>query len=90
MGIHQDTDVLPYACYLIDLSLLSSNFLKFPASLIVICALSMSLQRSIEKGQVPEVGSARNQPADLIARRTESKELLYQMAKTEKVSALDY
>ena len=90
MGIHQDTDVLLYACYLIDLSLLSSDFLKFPASLIVICALSMSLQRSIEKGQVPELGSARNQPADLIARRTESKELLYQMAKTEKVSALDY
>ena len=90
MGIHQDTDVLLYACYLIDLSLLSSDFLKFPASLIVTCALSMSLQRSIEKGQVPELGSARNQPADLIARRTESKELLYQMAKTEKVSALDY
>ena len=90
MGIHQDTDVLLYACYLIDLSLLSADFLKFPASLIIICALSMSLQRSIEQGQGAIEGPAKIQQSDLIAKRTESKELLYQMAKTEKVSALDY
>ena len=47
IDIYQDKEVLINASYLIDISLLSHVYLKFTSSLVVICALSMSLQKLI-------------------------------------------
>jgi len=43
IGLCHDTQVIYSACYYIDLSLLSAEFLKFPVQLTVICALTIAL-----------------------------------------------
>ena len=43
VGAYQDSNVLVYASFLIDLSLLVADFFKFKTSLIVIIALAMGL-----------------------------------------------
>lgn len=50
VGCYKDKEVLYNACYLIDVSLLSAEFLKFSASLIVICAMTLSFKRYIAAG----------------------------------------
>ena len=71
IGLCEDSEVLTYACYLIDLSMLSSEFLKFSISNVVICALTMSLQRYIILGS----NSGRKECLQLLCRMAEAEKL---------------
>ena len=49
IGACYDHEVLVYASYLIDLSLLSASFILIKPSVIVICALTLSLQKGMKE-----------------------------------------
>ena len=68
------------ACYYIDLSLLSAEFLGHSVQMIVICSLTIALQ----KGLIEPTDSPTKEQ---IAQRKESLHLLSKMAELEKVSA---
>ena len=50
------------ACYFIDLSLLSSDFLKFGASVVAIGALMGSLKKSIKESLQEQVTQLQDNP----------------------------
>ena len=88
IGICHDSEVLIYACYLIDLSMLSAEFLKYSISNIVICALTMSLHRYMFKVSLPVFSPKkiedRAEPSSKV--RMDALQLLCRMAEHEALS----
>ena len=80
IGICHDKQVIYTACYYIDLSLLSAEFLSHTVQMIVICSLTISLQKCIKE-------PLDKPTAEQMAQRRESLQLLSKMAESENVSA---
>ena len=76
IGICYDKQVIYTACYYIDLSLLSAEFLKHSVQMIVICSLTLALQ----KGILQPIDAP---TAEQMAQRKESLQLLSKMAEIE-------